>query len=165
MRRIVACAGLWAGVFGWSESADPSLSVPVCPRPCAGGKANQNSIMATRAKNWPNNARDLVGLWQPAAVRVSSGFLIAVIIAARFLRSPKVEVKRRINTFPRHNTWLNNDPAVYRSILSTTWLEFSFPRAARLLALLELCFSDRVTQEPGLCAACHRPFATRTSVP
>ena len=23
MRRIVACAGLWAGVFGWFESVDP----------------------------------------------------------------------------------------------------------------------------------------------
>lgn len=48
MRRIVACAGLWAGVFGWSESVGPSLSVPVCPRPCAGGKANQNSIALVR---------------------------------------------------------------------------------------------------------------------
>ena len=48
MRRIVACAGLRAGVFGWCESVDPSLSLPVCPRPCAGGKANQNSIILTR---------------------------------------------------------------------------------------------------------------------
>src|SRR5262249_51615406 len=31
MRRIVACAGLWAGVFGWFESVDPRslcLSAP-----------------------------------------------------------------------------------------------------------------------------------------
>jgi len=31
MRRIVACAGLWAGVFGWRESADHrsrNLSAP-----------------------------------------------------------------------------------------------------------------------------------------
>ena len=31
MRRIVACAGLWAGVFGWFESVDPSLSVTCLP--------------------------------------------------------------------------------------------------------------------------------------
>jgi hypothetical protein len=77
---------------------DPSLSVPVCPRPCAGGKANQNSIVATRAINWPSNARDLVELWQPAAVRVSNGFLIAVIMTVRFLRLPISEVKRHVNT-------------------------------------------------------------------
>jgi hypothetical protein len=58
MRRIVACAGLWAGVFGWSESVDPSLPVPVCPRPCAGGKANQNSVMLTRGWNSPSNECD-----------------------------------------------------------------------------------------------------------
>jgi hypothetical protein len=62
MRRIVACAGLWAGVFGWSESAGPSLSVPVCPRPCAGGKANQNSIAAVRGWNFPTSECDHDGL-------------------------------------------------------------------------------------------------------
>lgn len=87
-----------SGVFGWSESVGPSLSLPVCPRPCAGGKANQNSIVLTRASNWPSNVCDHDGLSQPVAGHVSSGFLIAVIIAARFLRSPKPEVKRRVNT-------------------------------------------------------------------
>lgn len=55
MRRIVACAGLWAGVFGWAESGS-WLSFPICPRPCAGGKANQNSIAVTRGINCPSNA-------------------------------------------------------------------------------------------------------------
>jgi hypothetical protein len=86
---------------------DPSLSLPVCPRPCAGGKANQNSIVATRAKNWPSSARDLVGLWQPAAVRVSSGFLIAVIMTMRFLRLPIFEVKRHVKHFVRNITLWN----------------------------------------------------------
>src|SRR5579862_8217881 len=62
MRRIVACAGLWVGVFGWFESVDPSLSVPVCPRPCAGGKANQNLIVLTRGSNCPSNECDHDGL-------------------------------------------------------------------------------------------------------
>jgi hypothetical protein len=60
-------------------------------------------------------------------VRVSSGFLIAVIIAARFLRSPKMEVKRRVKTFRRHNTHADANRAVHRSILSMTWLGFSVP--------------------------------------
>jgi hypothetical protein len=98
MRRIVACAGLWAEVFGWSESMDPLLSLPVCLRPCAGGKANQNSIVLTRGKNCPSNECDHDGLKQPAAAHVSSGFLIAVFMAARFLRAPNSEVKRRVNT-------------------------------------------------------------------
>jgi hypothetical protein len=98
MRRIVACAGLWTGVFGWSESVDPALSVPVCPRPCAGGKANQNSIALTRGWNCPSNECDHDGLKQPVAAHVSSGFLMAVIMAARFLRSLKSEVKHRVNT-------------------------------------------------------------------
>ena len=71
---------------GW-RALDPSLSLPVCPRPCAGGKADQNSIVLTRASNCPSKEGDHDGLWQPAAVRVSSGLLIAVIMAARFLRS------------------------------------------------------------------------------
>ena len=62
MRRIVACAGLWAGVFGWSQSAGPSLFVPVCPRPCAGGKANQNSIALVRGWNFPTKECDHDGL-------------------------------------------------------------------------------------------------------
>lgn len=97
MRRIVACAGLWAGVFGWFESVDPSLSVPVCPRPCAGGKANQNLIVLTRGSNCPSNECDHDGLKEPVAAHVSSGFLIAVIMAARFLRSQDSEVKPHIN--------------------------------------------------------------------
>jgi hypothetical protein len=36
-------------------------------------------------------------LWKPVAARVSSGFLIAVIIAARFVRPSKMEVKRHTN--------------------------------------------------------------------
>ena len=98
MRRIVACAGLWAGGFGWSESADPSLSVPVCPRPCAGGKANQNSIVLTRGISSPSNECDHDGLRQPSAVQVSSRFLMAVIMAPRFLRALDSEVKRAVNT-------------------------------------------------------------------
>ena len=97
MRRIVACAGLWAGVFGWLESVDPALSVPVCPRPCAGGKADQNSIVATRVSNCPSNERERDGLWQPGAVHVSNGFLIAVIIGSRFLRVSSLDVKRHVN--------------------------------------------------------------------
>ncbi len=62
MRRIVACAGFWAEVFGWTESVDPSLSLPVCLRPCAGGKANQNSIPLTRAANCPSKGCEHVGL-------------------------------------------------------------------------------------------------------
>ena len=52
----------FGGGFGWSESVGPSLSLPVCPRPCAGGKANQNSIVLTRATNWPSTECDLDGL-------------------------------------------------------------------------------------------------------
>ena len=62
MRRIVACAGLWEEVFGWIESVDPLLLLPVCLRPCAGGKANQNLIVLTRASNWPSNVCDHDGL-------------------------------------------------------------------------------------------------------
>ena len=50
------------GGFGWSESVDPLLSLPVCLRPCAGGKANQNSIVLTRGKNCPSNECDHDGL-------------------------------------------------------------------------------------------------------
>src|SRR6516165_8891060 len=80
------------------RALDPSLSLPFCPRPCAGGKANQNSIVMTRVSNCPSNEGDHDGLWQPVAARVSSGFLIAVIMAARFVRPPDSEVKRRVNT-------------------------------------------------------------------
>jgi hypothetical protein len=97
MRRIVACAGLSAGVFGWCESADPALSLPLRPRPCAGGKANQNSTEPTRGWNRPSKACDHDGLWQPAATQVSSGFLIAVIMGARFVRALETEVKRHVN--------------------------------------------------------------------
>ena len=62
---------------------DPSPSVPVCPRPCAGGKANQNSSVLTRGKNCPSTC-DHDGLKQPVAARVSSGFLIAVIMGRAF---------------------------------------------------------------------------------
>jgi hypothetical protein len=97
MRRIVACAGLSAGVFGWCESADPALSLPLRPRPCAGGKANQNSTESTRGWNRPSKACDHDGLWQPAATQVSSGFLIAVFMGARFVRALETEVKRHVN--------------------------------------------------------------------
>jgi hypothetical protein len=97
MRRIVACAGLSAGVFGWCESADPALSLPLRPRPCAGGKANQNSTEPTLGWSRPSKACDHDGLWQPAATHVSSGFLIAVIMGARFVRALETEVKRRLN--------------------------------------------------------------------
>src|SRR6516165_6625639 len=86
------------GFSGGLRALDPSLSLPVCPRPCAGGKANQNSIVMTRVSNCPSNEGDHDGLWQPVAARVSSGFLIAVIMAARFVRPPDSEVKRRVNT-------------------------------------------------------------------
>lgn len=82
------------GGFGWSESVDPSLSLPVCPRPCAGGKANQSSIALSRARNCPRNECDHDGLWQPVAAQVSSDSLIAVIMAARFVRASASEVKR-----------------------------------------------------------------------
>lgn len=98
MRRIVACAGLWAGVFGWFESVGSLALVTFCPRPCAGGKANQNSIVVTRGSYCPSNERRHDGLWQPIAAHVSSGFLIAVIMATRFLRRPISEVKRHIST-------------------------------------------------------------------
>ena len=97
MRRIVACAGLSAGVFGWCECADPALPLPLRPRPCAGGKANQNSTEPTRGWNRPSKACDHEGLWQPAATHVSSGFLIAVFMGARFVRALETEVKRRVN--------------------------------------------------------------------
>ena len=96
MRRIVACAGLWAGFSGGLRALDPSLSLPFCPRPCAGGKTDQSSIVVTRGSNCPSNERG-DGLWQPIATHVSSGFLIAVIMAARFLRLLTSEVKRHIN--------------------------------------------------------------------
>ena len=98
MRRIVACAGLWAGVLGCFESVDPSLSVPVCPRPCAGGKANQLSTVLTRGMNSPSASCNHDGLYEPVAAQVSSWFLIAVIIAPRFVRSPDSEVKHRVGT-------------------------------------------------------------------
>ena len=81
------------GGFPMVGERGSSLSLPVCPRPCAGGKANQNSTVLTRGKNCPSTC-DHDGLWQPAAARVSSGFLIAVIIASRFLRLRELEVKR-----------------------------------------------------------------------
>ena len=34
--------------------AGPLLSLPVCPRPCAGGKADQNSTVLTRGRNAPS---------------------------------------------------------------------------------------------------------------
>jgi hypothetical protein len=37
-------------------------------------------------------------LWKPVATRVSSDFLIAVIMAARVLRFQISEVKRHVNT-------------------------------------------------------------------
>ena len=67
-----------------------------------------------------------------------------------------MEVKRRVKTFPRHNTQLDSDRAVYRSILSTTWLGFSVPASGSVIALLRLCYFDRVTQR----VVCHRHFAT-----
>lgn len=97
MRRIVACAGLSAGVFGWCEGADPAPSLPLRPRPCAGGKANQNSTEPTRGWNRPSKACDRDELWQPAATHVSSGFLVAVFMGARFLRALETEVKRHVN--------------------------------------------------------------------
>ena len=97
MRRIVACAGLWAGVSAWSESGTRAL-VPVCPRPCAGGKANQNSIVLTRGISSPSNECDHDGLRQPFAVQVSTRFLMAVIMASRFLRALDSEVKPAVNT-------------------------------------------------------------------
>jgi hypothetical protein len=60
MRRIVACAGLCGGLGGLR--AGSVLSLPVCPRPCAGGKANQNSIAVTRGRNCPSNICDHDGL-------------------------------------------------------------------------------------------------------
>ena len=48
IRRIVACAGLWAGVSRGLRAGSEALVKPVCPRPCAGGKANQSSIVPTR---------------------------------------------------------------------------------------------------------------------
>ena len=80
----------FGGGFGWSESVDPSLSLPVCPRPCAGGKAIQNSIVLTRTSNCPSNEGDHDGLWQPAAVRISSGFLMAVIMERAFY-APEIQ--------------------------------------------------------------------------
>lgn len=73
--------------------------------------------------------------------------------------------KRRIKTFPRNNTWLDDGGAVYRSILSTTCRGFSVPASGCKFALLELCSSDSVTQRPGVCAPCRRSFATGTAVP
>jgi len=88
---------LGGGGFGWFESGTLAL-VPVCPRPCAGGKANQSSIVLTRGINSPSNECDHDGLRQPLAVQVSSCFLMAVIMASRFLRASDSEVKRRANT-------------------------------------------------------------------
>lgn len=61
MRRIVACAGLGTGVSGWCERGGP-LSLPVCPRPCAGGKADQNSIVVSWARDCPTKECDHDGL-------------------------------------------------------------------------------------------------------
>ena len=38
------------GGFRVVRERDPLLSLPVCPRPCAGGKANQNSTVLTRGE-------------------------------------------------------------------------------------------------------------------
>src|ERR1700752_2914008 len=76
-----------------------------------------------------------------------------------------MEVKRRIKTFPRHNTWVDDGGGVYRSILSTTCRGFSVPASGCKFALLEQCSSDSVTQRPGVCAPCRRSFATGTTVP
>jgi len=85
------------GGFRVVSRAGLLLSLPVCPRPCAGGKANQNSMVLTSGKNCPSNVCDHNGLSQPVAAHVSSDFLIAVIMAARLLRGPDSEVKRCFN--------------------------------------------------------------------
>ena len=43
MRRIVACAGLWAGVFGWSESAG-SLALVTCLPPALRRRQGQSGL-------------------------------------------------------------------------------------------------------------------------
>ena len=43
MRRIVACAGLWAGVFGWSESAG-SLALVTCLPPALRRRQGQSEF-------------------------------------------------------------------------------------------------------------------------
>ena len=88
---------LGGGFSGGSRAWDPRLSLPVCPRPCAGGKANQNSTVLTRRRNSPSAQCNHDGLYEPVAAQVSSCFLIEVIIAARFVRSPNSEVKHRID--------------------------------------------------------------------
>jgi hypothetical protein len=103
MRRIVACAGLWAGVFGWSESGS-ELSLPICPRPCAGGKANQNSIAVTRGINCPSNAPRSDGLWEPAAVQVLRSFLTAMNMGRAFY-APRIWKSSNVSTLNvGHNT-------------------------------------------------------------
>jgi len=62
MRRIVTCAGLSAGVLGGLRAGSEALGNPVCPRPCAGGKASQNSIVLTRVGNTPSNSCGRDGL-------------------------------------------------------------------------------------------------------
>jgi hypothetical protein len=43
MRRIVACAGLWAGVFGWSESAG-SFALGTCLPPALRRRQGQSEL-------------------------------------------------------------------------------------------------------------------------
>ena len=43
MRRIVACAGLWAGVFGWSESGG-SLALVTCLPPALRRRQGQSEL-------------------------------------------------------------------------------------------------------------------------
>ncbi len=165
MRRIVAYAGLWTGVFGWSESADPSLSVPVCPRPCAGGKANQSSIVLTRGRNCPSNICDHDGLRQPVAARVSSGFLIAVIMGRAFYAHGRWKSSHMSTLHAQHNTWHENDEGAYPSILSMTWIGMAVPVSGACDCALRAVFVRSRHAERGQCTACHRPFATGSSLP
>ena len=43
MRRIVACAGLWAGVFGWSESVG-SFALVTCLPPALRRRQGQSEL-------------------------------------------------------------------------------------------------------------------------
>lgn len=97
MRRIVACAGLWAGVFGWSESGS-ELSLPVCPRPCAGGKAKSELDRGDSGHKLPEQRttqRRAMGARGCAGIeKFSDGYEHG----SRFLRASDSEVKRRVNT-------------------------------------------------------------------
>lgn len=97
MRRIVACAGLWAGVFGWSESGS-ELSLPICPRPCAGGKAKSELDRGDSGHKLPEQRttqRRAMGARGCAGIeKFSDGYEHG----SRFLRASDSEVKRRVNT-------------------------------------------------------------------